>query len=57
MSVNASRAMNIEPQNKEPQNFEEGIFLFYMSKQSVANPHFDIRYSLFDIRYSNNIVS
>jgi len=56
MSGNAGRAINIEPQHTEAQNFEEGIFLFYMSKQSVANPHFDIRYSLFDIRYSNNIV-
>jgi len=58
MSVNGSRAMNIEPQNKEPQNFEGRYLPFYV-QQSEANPHFDIaafafpkaRNSLFDIRY------
>jgi len=51
--------MNIEPQNKEPQNFE-GRYLLYIKAErhaAQANPHFDIRYSLFDIRYLNHTVS
>jgi len=34
---------------------KEGILLFYISKQSVANLHFDIRYSLFDIQIISSV--
>jgi len=36
VSVNASKTMNIEPQNKEPQNFEGRYFTFLFIQQSVT---------------------
>jgi len=55
MSVNASREMNIELKNKEPQNFEGRYFPFLKIKAERSESSLQPRQGV--VQYSNNTTS